>query len=181
MRPVFALVGLSLLVAAIGLNTHIHLFINLPSFIIVVGCSLTFTLAYHSADRVFKAFIAALSDGRLNRNESLQHQSVLSTIRVITSASGVIGTLIGLVSMLAKMDDPKSIGPAMAVALLTALYAVIIAELLIAPLINRLKTLTDSDTTQSGNDQIKVSMVTLTSIPLALIAFFVVWLSLTGT
>jgi len=179
MGPIFALIGLGLLAAAMGINTHINLFINLPSAVIVVGCSLTFTLAYHSADRVFKALIAALSDGKLNRNESLQHQSVLSTMRTITSASGVIGTLIGLVSMLAQMDDPKSIGPAMAVALLTALYAVIIAEFLIAPLINRLKTRTDSD--QPGDDQLKVSMVTLTSIPLAIIAFFVVWLSLTGT
>ncbi|WP_219592484.1 MotA/TolQ/ExbB proton channel family protein, partial [Aeromonas salmonicida] len=34
-------------------------------------------------------------------------------------AMGMIGTLVGLVAMLANMSDPKSIGPAMAVALLT--------------------------------------------------------------
>ena len=37
-------------------------------------------------------------------------------------AMGMIGTLIGLVQMLSNMDDPKAIGPAMAVALLTTLY-----------------------------------------------------------
>ena len=40
----------------------------------------------------------------------------------IAPAMGMIGTLIGLVLMLGNMGDPKSIGPAMAVALLTTLY-----------------------------------------------------------
>jgi len=40
----------------------------------------------------------------------------------IAPAMGMIGTLIGLVAMLSNMDDPKSIGPSMAVALLTTLY-----------------------------------------------------------
>ena len=45
-------------------------------------------------------------------------------------AMGMIGTLIGLVQMLSAMDDPKSIGPAMAVALLTTLYGAMIANML---------------------------------------------------
>ena len=49
-------------------------------------------------------------------------------------AFGMIGTLIGLVQMLATMEDPSSIGPAMAVALLTTLYGAIIANLVAIPL-----------------------------------------------
>ncbi len=37
---------------------------------------------------------------------------------------GVIGTLIGVISMMASMDNPKMIGPALALALLTLLWAV---------------------------------------------------------
>ena len=38
---------------------------------------------------------------------------------------GVIGTLTGLISMMASMDNPKMIGPALALALLTLLYAAV--------------------------------------------------------
>lgn len=53
-------------------------------------------------------------------------------------AMGMIGTLIGLVQMLANMSDPKSIGPAMAVALLTTLYGAMIANLVALPIADKL-------------------------------------------
>ena len=53
-------------------------------------------------------------------------------------AMGMIGTLIGLVAMLANMDDPKSIGPAMAVALLTTLYGAMMATMLMLPISDKL-------------------------------------------
>ena len=46
-------------------------------------------------------------------------QEVLQGMGAAAPAFGMIGTLIGLVQMLASMEDPSSIGPAMAVALLT--------------------------------------------------------------
>jgi chemotaxis protein MotA len=54
-------------------------------------------------------------------------------------AMGMIGTLIGLVAMLANMDDPKSIGPAMAVALLTTLYGAVLANAITDPIADKLK------------------------------------------
>ena len=53
-------------------------------------------------------------------------------------AMGMIGTLVGLVQMLANMGDPKSIGPAMAVALLTTLYGAVIANLVAFPIMQKL-------------------------------------------
>jgi len=53
-------------------------------------------------------------------------------------AMGMIGTLIGLVQMLSNMDDPKSIGPAMAVALLTTLYGAVIANAICIPIAEKL-------------------------------------------
>ncbi|NNJ71904.1 MAG: flagellar motor protein PomA [Enterobacterales bacterium] len=52
----------------------------------------------------------------------------------VAPAMGMIGTLVGLVAMLSNMDDPKSIGPAMAVALLTTLYGAILANMVAIPI-----------------------------------------------
>ena len=57
----------------------------------------------------------------------------------IAPAFGMIGTLIGLVQMLQNMTDPSSIGPAMAVALLTTFYGSIIANVFCIPLAEKLK------------------------------------------
>ena len=56
----------------------------------------------------------------------------------VAPAMGMIGTLIGLVQMLSAMDDPKSIGPAMAVALLTTLYGAILANMVFLPIADKL-------------------------------------------
>jgi chemotaxis protein MotA len=53
-------------------------------------------------------------------------------------AMGMIGTLVGLVQMLANMSDPASIGPAMAVALLTTLYGAVIANAFAQPMSDKL-------------------------------------------
>lgn len=51
---------------------------------------------------------------------------------------GMIGTVIGLVVMLGHMDDPTKIGPGMAVALLTTLYGLVLANVLCAPIARKL-------------------------------------------
>lgn len=53
-------------------------------------------------------------------------------------AFGMIGTLIGLVQMLATLDDPATIGPKMAVALLTTLYGALVANLFCLPMVTKL-------------------------------------------
>ena len=53
-------------------------------------------------------------------------------------AWGMIGTLIGLVNMLQQMDDPSTIGPSMAVALLTTLYGSLLANWICSPVANKL-------------------------------------------
>ncbi|MCA9538657.1 MAG: MotA/TolQ/ExbB proton channel family protein, partial [Myxococcales bacterium] len=65
-------------------------------------------------------------------------QDMLKAINQSAPAFGMIGTLIGLVNMLANMDDPKSIGPAMAVAILTTLYGAVAANLFATPMADKL-------------------------------------------
>ena len=54
-------------------------------------------------------------------------------------AWGMIGTLIGLVNMLYEMSDPSSIGPSMAVALITTLYGSLLANWICTPVATKLK------------------------------------------
>jgi len=60
-------------------------------------------------------------------------------------AMGMIGTLVGLVQMLANMDDPKAIGPAMAVALLTTLYGAMLANMVCLPIQSKLSIRADEE------------------------------------
>ena len=55
-------------------------------------------------------------------------------------AWGMIGTLIGLILMLKNMNDPSSIGPSMAVALITTLYGSLLANWICTPVACKLKT-----------------------------------------
>jgi chemotaxis protein MotA len=60
-------------------------------------------------------------------------------------AFGMIGTLVGLVQMLANLSDPGNIGPAMAVALLTTFYGALIANLIAIPIADKLAAKTTQD------------------------------------
>ncbi|QFU23897.1 flagellar motor protein PomA [Shewanella eurypsychrophilus] len=64
--------------------------------------------------------------------------SIFTAIGDVAPAMGMIGTLVGLVGMLSNMDDPKSIGPAMAIALLTTLYGAMIANMVAIPIAGKL-------------------------------------------
>ncbi|WP_273206341.1 MotA/TolQ/ExbB proton channel family protein [Marinobacter subterrani] len=63
---------------------------------------------------------------------------VFTAMADVAPAMGMIGTLVGLVQMLSNMEDPKSIGPAMAVALLTTLYGAMIATMIATPIADKL-------------------------------------------
>jgi len=67
-------------------------------------------------------------------------QDVLKFGGTVAPAMGMIGTLIGLVQMLQSLDDPSTIGPAMAVALLTTLYGAVMANLMFIPVAEKLAT-----------------------------------------
>lgn len=61
-------------------------------------------------------------------------QTMWKSVGDMAPAMGMIGTLVGLVQMLANMSDPAAIGPAMAVALLTTLYGAVIANAFALPM-----------------------------------------------
>jgi chemotaxis protein MotA len=64
---------------------------------------------------------------------------VLRKAAEVAPVMGLIGTLVGLVEMLGRLDDPSSIGPAMAVALLTTFYGAVLANVFLAPFAAKLE------------------------------------------
>ena len=61
------------------------------------------------------------------------------TLGAMGPAWGMIGTLIGLVDMLYHMDNVATLGPAMAVALITTFYGSVLANAICTPVSNKLK------------------------------------------
>lgn len=82
--------------------------------------------------------------------QSLKEENQLLVERTDTSAAvfysiggaapafGMIGTLVGLIQMLANLSDPATIGPAMAVAMLTTLYGAMIANMFALPMADKM-------------------------------------------
>ncbi|RMD92111.1 MAG: motility protein A [Calditrichaeota bacterium] len=64
---------------------------------------------------------------------------IFDTMGAFAPAFGMIGTLIGLVLMLGSMEDPSTIGPAMAVALITTFYGAVLANIFFLPIAGKLK------------------------------------------
>ncbi len=61
----------------------------------------------------------------------------------IAPAMGLLGTLVGLIQMLANLADPSAIGPGMAVSLLATLYGLILANAIYIPLADRIEAYSD--------------------------------------
>ncbi len=76
-------------------------------------------------------------DSLIERHE--RGQKIFRFMGSTSPAMGMIGTLIGLVQMLRTLDDPSSIGPAMAVALLTTFYGAVMAFLIFNPIADKLE------------------------------------------
>lgn len=72
-------------------------------------------------------------------------RNVVSKAGEMAPAWGMIGTLIGLVLMLQNLDDPSTIGPSMALALVTTFYGAVLANLFFIPLAGKLGNRTDND------------------------------------
>ena len=73
--------------------------------------------------------------------------NVLASMAAYAPAFGMIGTLIGLVQMLANLDDPSTIGPKMAVAMITTFYGAVMANLFFIPMSDKLNGRTEAEIT----------------------------------
>lgn len=77
-----------------------------------------------------------------------ENRTMFDTGAALAPAFGMIGTLIGLVNMLKQLSDPSSIGPQMAVALITTFYGSFIANVIFMPMSKKLKAKTSEEVYQ---------------------------------
>ncbi len=90
---------------------------------------------------------------QLSRERDLEIERLVDGEKVFRAmgeaapAFGMIGTIVGLVKMLSTMDDPSTIGPSMAIALLTTLYGALVAYALCLPIADKLAIKLDAQET----------------------------------
>lgn len=82
--------------------------------------------------------------------------SILRRAAEVAPAMGLVGTLVGLVQMLAELDSPDKIGPAMAVALLTTFYGAIMGTVVLQPMAAKLE--------KNSNDEAMLRGLILTAM-----------------
>jgi chemotaxis protein MotA len=90
-------------------------------------------------ERILGSEIAAMSA------RHAKGASVLRKAAEVSPAMGLIGTLVGLVQMLGNLEDPSTIGPSMAVALLTTFYGALLANMVFSPLASKLERNSDEE------------------------------------
>jgi chemotaxis protein MotA len=105
--------------------------------------------------------VSSILERDLEASVSRNHASVKVLRRgaEFAPAMGLIGTLIGLVTMLGNLDDPSTIGPSMAVALLTTFYGALLANLVFLPLAAKLETNSDLEANVSNMYLLGVSSI----------------------
>ncbi len=77
-----------------------------------------------------------------------RHAAAAAVWRAAADAApnmGMIGTVLGLIAMFASMDDPAAMGPAMALAMLTTLYGLVLGTLLFGSVASRLERLSEAE------------------------------------
>ncbi len=72
-------------------------------------------------------------------------QAIFNMMGAIFPAWGMIGTLLGLINLLLKLDDPSQIGPQMSIALVTTFYGSVISNFICLPMAGKLKLKSDEE------------------------------------
>lgn len=128
-------------------------FIDFPSIQIVVGVSFLSLFATSSLINIKLLPQVLLGTVRpKNMEEAKPFIDMLESMSRVAMGAGGVGTIIGLILMLGNMSDVESIGPNMAVAMMCALYALILSELILQPLKNRLIAQVESEETAHEED-----------------------------
>ncbi len=69
----------------------------------------------------------------------MQESTILSTMGSMTPAFGLVGTLLGLIVMLGKLEDPSKLGPGLSLALTATLYGLLFARFVFMPSSTKVK------------------------------------------
>lgn len=116
--------------------------IKTESKVLKRACNL---LAEAASEQVIRNTLQNEIDSLIARHFAIQE--VFKRMASYAPAFGMLGTLIGLIQMLSKLDNPESIGPSMAVALLTTFYGSLLSTMVFSPIAGKLRARTLSEVT----------------------------------
>jgi len=122
MRYVALMSALACVLGAMSMGAEVSMYMNLPSAVIVLAVGFGTLVFAHGGESVALLFRALFSD--VAPEEAGPAAEIAQSASTSFLQSGALGFIIGVVAMLANLDDPRAIGPAVAVALLTLLYGV---------------------------------------------------------
>ena len=132
-------IGLGLLVLLIvppvAIVGDVGIFVNVPSLIICLGWTAALgIISFGIGDLVRGLWVLRVLVVRVPpETVSSREVSVLRGLIGPVYASGLIGAVIGLINMLAKLEDPSMVGMGMAICVLCPFYAVLMAEVVLRP------------------------------------------------
>ncbi len=135
------IVTVTLLLMGIVLGSPLIIFFDLPSTAIVAGGTFFLMLAAHGTAGPFTYTLGGMQR-ILGLGSPAPWGPTQRRMAVLVARSGgtsailmaALGALIGLTQMLSSMEDPTKIGPAMAVALLTSFYALLLNMFIFIPI-----------------------------------------------
>ena len=130
-RTIFSFIVLMMtVVCAIFMGGTLAAFVSVPSLLILSSVTIGGVLWTNSLADIDEG----LSDWLANRLDDAGRERcyrIFSQAANLAVVAGFVGVLIGLIQMLRNLADSSAIGPAMAVALLSLLYAVLFGEILL--------------------------------------------------
>lgn len=145
-----AIVTLFLFAMAVMGAINMGIFIDIPSAILIIGVVGGGLWITYRPGYVFRAIaLGALRSPPRDLDEVVQAQGVLRRGRHLCWATGVLGTLIGVIQMLADLTNWTAFGAGLGVALLTTLYGALMGELVFASMLQ---------TVQQRRDQIDAAI-----------------------
>ncbi len=86
-------------------------------------------------------FIRVVLENELQETDARHTKNTegMNFMGTIAPLTGMFGTIVGILQVLQNMTDPKTVGPSMALALLTTLYGVFISGFMMSPMAKKLE------------------------------------------
>ncbi len=111
----------------------IDIYLDFMSILLILMCPLVLLLANYSLSDIRKYFTIGFEKESAEPVDLKNGIVFFSSLQKYLILSGIMGSLIGLIAILAMLAEPEVIGSALALALITTLYAVILSMVVTTP------------------------------------------------
>ena len=113
-------------------RSSLLMYMDVPSLVVVVCPAFFLSLGVFGLREMGRAFTAGWRDG-LSETELRKALAYFDALQQYLIISGVIGTLIGVTTILGQYGDSGSVGKGMALSLLTVLYSLVFMMVIVIP------------------------------------------------